>query len=347
MTINNPPFLSIAIPTYNRGPRLRSALQAVFQEIDAVAGGGSRVEVVVCSNASTDDTDAVARSFAAQRANFRYFVNDRNLGIDENIRRVGRHASGRYVRFLSDDDLVAPGSLQRLLGWLDANPDAGFLFLNAGTLSTERGVEGVRSPVLAWSPRSDEPVHLSPDRFVEAVGVWLTFVSSFVVRRDLWVTAANDDGYVGTDIFLSYKALDAIAAVGGGYIDPRITVGVRPHFSGSYRIFKAFGPEWRRLLLQHGTVLGLNAVLMRRVWEATVLSDLLPRVARARLCLSFNAEERRLVESTIADVPQLLRRARWVMRMPLMFLQCAKVLHKLLLGHREKASPFVALQARQ
>ncbi|PQO94789.1 hypothetical protein C5614_19630 [Massilia phosphatilytica] len=340
------PFLSIAIPTYNRAVQLDRALTSLYGEIDALGLEADNVEVVVCSNGSTDDTDAVVGAWNARRPGLRYFVNDRNYGIDENIRRAARHTRGEFVRLLSDDDMLVPGSIGALLHTLRARPEIGFMFLNAGTLVEENGVAGVRAPeiVSGAGEASGEIVRLEPSQFLGRVGVWISFVSSFVFRRSLWVNDKDDQAYVGTDLFLSYKALDAIAQAGAAYFSPDIAVGVRPHFSGSYRIFNAFGPEMRKLFLEHAPSLGFDVGMMQSVWERSFSDDLLPRVGRARLSGTFKDQERALVEGVATGGTKVRLKAMLMMSGPLWLLNVLKALRKLSIGKKGETWPFVPMR---
>jgi glycosyltransferase involved in cell wall biosynthesis len=343
MTLSQP-LLSIAIPTYNRAKELNAALAAVFAQIDALGGDAVKVEVVVCSNGSTDDTDAVV-SRHQHRPQLRYFVNDRNYGIDENIRRVVRHTRGEFVRLLSDDDTLVPGSIQALLGTLESHPEIGFLFLNAATLTEENGVVGVRAPEIMPTPVESSGMinRMDPDAFLGRIGVWISFISSFVFRRSLWVNELEDQAYIGTDIFLSYKAMDVIAAAGEAYFSPRIAVGVRPHFSGNYRIFNAFGPEMRKLFLEHGTSLGFSAGIMQSAWARSFNEDLLPRVGRARLSGTFGREERKLVKGVATGGAKVRAKTMMMMSAPLWLLNGLKALRKGLISKKAESWPFIAV----
>lgn len=340
------PFLSVAIPTYNRAEQLDRALTSLYAEIDALELEAESIEVVVCSNGATDNTDTVVQAWIARRPGLRYFVNDRNYGIDENIRRVVRHARGEFVRLLSDDDMLVPGSIRALMHTLRTRPEIGFMFLNAGTLVEENGVVGVRAPEIrsGFGETSSDLVKLDPSQFLGRIGVWISFVSSFVFRRALWVNDEDDQAYVGTDLFLSYKALDAIALAGVAYFSPEIAIGVRPHFSGSYRIFNAFGPEMRKLFLEHATFRGLDSGLMHSLWERSFNEDLLPRVGRARLSGTFKTQERGLVEEVAVGGVRVRLKAMIMMSAPLWLLNSLKALRKLSISKKGESWPFVPMR---
>ena len=93
------PFVTIAIPTYNRaGGYLREALGS------ALAQDYESLEIVVVDNASTDSTGAYVKSVIDERV--RYVRNETNLGVTGNFNACLKHARGEYVLLLHDDDCI-------------------------------------------------------------------------------------------------------------------------------------------------------------------------------------------------------------------------------------------------
>jgi GT2 family glycosyltransferase/glycosyltransferase involved in cell wall biosynthesis len=99
------PMLSVVVPTYNRAPILRKCLAALAaQTVDP-----SRMEVLVCDDGSSDDTEAVVRAFAAPFA--LTYLRQQNSGPGA-ARNMGiRAARGELLLFLNDDALLAPDAL--------------------------------------------------------------------------------------------------------------------------------------------------------------------------------------------------------------------------------------------
>jgi len=92
---------TVVIPTYNRAERLAELLACLGTQGDALA------RVVVCDDGSSDDTPAVARSFA-DRLPLDY-VWQENLGFRAGqARNLGiARAEGEVIIFVDDDVLVA------------------------------------------------------------------------------------------------------------------------------------------------------------------------------------------------------------------------------------------------
>lgn len=94
---------TVIIPTFNRARHLARLLQCLAEQ-----RGGALARVVVCDDGSSDDTAAVARSFA--HALPLEYCHQENRGFRAGqARNLGlARAVGEVVIFLDDDVLVAP-----------------------------------------------------------------------------------------------------------------------------------------------------------------------------------------------------------------------------------------------
>ncbi len=120
------PILSICITTYNRAAWLRHSLETLFRHVEGYEG---KVEIFVCDNASTDDTSAVAQEYL-DRPSFRYLRNDVNVGMLGNLAVTAKHAIGKFVWIVGDDDLLLEGAIAAILEAIDQHPDIEFIYTN-------------------------------------------------------------------------------------------------------------------------------------------------------------------------------------------------------------------------
>ncbi|MDD2914292.1 MAG: glycosyltransferase [Gallionella sp.] len=120
------PLLSICISTYNRAAWLGLSLQNLERLIPVAL---DEVEIVVCDNTSTDNTPEVVKPYMG-RSDFRYYRNPANVGMLGNLQVTAHHARGRHVWILGDDDLLKPGSIERILQVLRTQPDLALVYLN-------------------------------------------------------------------------------------------------------------------------------------------------------------------------------------------------------------------------
>lgn len=105
------PLLSICIPTYNR----RSTLQATLESVISQVQHSDSIELCISDNASTDGTTQLITDYQEKYSYIRYSRNTANLGFDGNISACINQSNGKYISFLSDDDIVLPGHYQRII----------------------------------------------------------------------------------------------------------------------------------------------------------------------------------------------------------------------------------------
>lgn len=95
------PILSVVIPTYRRPQYLSRAIDsALFSAPDG------DVEVIIVPNGSDESWKGIARSYAAERRVNWQPISARHANIARNYGK--QIASGKYIRFLDDDDYLLP-----------------------------------------------------------------------------------------------------------------------------------------------------------------------------------------------------------------------------------------------
>ena len=65
MEQNKQPLLSICIPTYNRASYLEGAIQNIITD----NAFGDEVEIIISDNASTDNTEEIAKKYTQKHYN--------------------------------------------------------------------------------------------------------------------------------------------------------------------------------------------------------------------------------------------------------------------------------------
>jgi glycosyltransferase involved in cell wall biosynthesis len=101
------PFVTIAIPTFNRAALLRNCVASAFAQTHRT------FEVLVSDNASTDETGDVLRQFTDAR--LRVLRQESNIGLLSNWNACLAAAKGDFIIFVSDDDVIAPRMLERCI----------------------------------------------------------------------------------------------------------------------------------------------------------------------------------------------------------------------------------------
>jgi len=177
--------LSVCIPTYNRASYLANALKSVFAQ-PAVSRG--EVEVLVCDNASPDDTETVASQYLKYK-NFKYIKNPQNIGFDGNMQKAFACAGGRYCLAMGDDDIMLEGALDYLLEKIKTDFDFYLLSFGIcydGTKHTDSFVylKNVKDgAVFDMGKKEDILKYLKSVKFNAGL---FGYIGGFAVKRDVW-----------------------------------------------------------------------------------------------------------------------------------------------------------------
>jgi glycosyltransferase involved in cell wall biosynthesis len=126
------PRVSVCIPVRNGGAFLPLAVDSVLSQTF------DDMELIIVDNCSTDGTAEWLERKSAAVGKIRFFRNATDIGLARNFNACLAHATGAYVKFLCADDLLLPGSLQRMAAALDADASA-TLAVGARRLIDDKG----------------------------------------------------------------------------------------------------------------------------------------------------------------------------------------------------------------
>jgi hypothetical protein len=115
----NQPSVSIVLATYNRRELLPLAMDSVLDQTYP------NLELLVMDDGSTDGTSEVLEEYARRHPSERYrFSRHENMGQANTLNRGYEMAHGEILGYLSDDDLLGPDAVARLVEVMVANADA-------------------------------------------------------------------------------------------------------------------------------------------------------------------------------------------------------------------------------
>ena len=112
---DNPPLVSIGVPTCNRARLLEQALASLL------AQDYPRIEIIVSDNLSDDDTPAVCERLARQHSCLRHVRQRERVPPMANFRLALTEARGELFMWAADDDLWEPRFISTLVPRLVAN----------------------------------------------------------------------------------------------------------------------------------------------------------------------------------------------------------------------------------
>ena len=120
-------LLSICIPTYNRPNQLPNCLHSIYL---AKKNSNLDFEVCISDNGSNYDVTKIIQPYK-DKLKIRLNKNKVNLGYQPNLLKTISIATGEYVWAIGDDDLLIPGSLQKIEKLLNDNRDVDFFYINS------------------------------------------------------------------------------------------------------------------------------------------------------------------------------------------------------------------------
>jgi glycosyltransferase involved in cell wall biosynthesis len=113
------PLVSIVLPTYKRAHLLAQAMQSVLDQTYA------NLELIIVDDNSPDNTAEVVSAFNDPR--IQYVKNDPNLKLPRALNRGFSLARGDYLTWTSDDNLLAPTAIEKMVARLDKG-DCDFVY---------------------------------------------------------------------------------------------------------------------------------------------------------------------------------------------------------------------------
>jgi glycosyltransferase involved in cell wall biosynthesis len=136
----NAPVISLILPVYNGERFLRESLNSVFAQTFA------DFELIAVDDCSTDATPQILAEYAAREPRMRVLTNSVNSKLPASLNNGFRVAHGAWFSWTSDDNIMRPQMLERLIAAARANPDCAIVHSDF-TLIDEDGTIGDRVPV--------------------------------------------------------------------------------------------------------------------------------------------------------------------------------------------------------
>lgn len=162
------PTVSVVIPVFNGERFLKEALDSVFAQTY------KDYEVICVDDGSTDGSVELLKRYGDRVS----VIRQANAGQGAARNAGTRHAAGRYVAFLDQDDRWYPLKLEREVTALQADPDAVLVYSNSDRMDREGRLLEVGTTLKERSSALASPLG-------RLMGEGLVLPSSMMVRRDI------------------------------------------------------------------------------------------------------------------------------------------------------------------
>lgn len=182
------PLISCVLPTHNGSRYIDQSIQSVIEQTF------TDWELIIVDDASTDDTPARIRRWAARESRVKPVFLPLNRKLPGALNEGFRHALGEYFTWTSDDNWYDPEAFGSLTSVLNARPDVGLVY-------ADMTVVDARGRLLNPFPFG-RPEDLAFDNCVGACFLYRRSVHErlrgydedlFLVEDyDFWLRASND-----------------------------------------------------------------------------------------------------------------------------------------------------------
>lgn len=277
--------VSMVMPVHNGARWLAEAIDSVLAQ-DFTA-----FELILVDDASRDESPAIMAAAAARDPRVRLIGLTENVGLPAALNHGFGVARGEFHSWTSDDNLLRPAMLRRLVETLDAHPEAGVVHADF-TLIDEAGHELGRSRV----GRTDRLLHtnnvgacfLYRASVTQALGGYDTELFG-VEDYDFWLRAAERFAFVPLheDLYLYRKhggsltsqRAERIQALTARIVQRAMPATLPPRTRSEILLGLAFKSQLR-----------WRFDLVRRAFHADPLHVIgrLPRIARWSLAVARN-----------------------------------------------------------
>ena len=123
-------LLSICIPTYNRPESLVNCLNSLASQRK------NFFEVCISDNCSNTNIYKLVKPFK-KKLKIKFNRNKKNLGFAVNLLKVSSMATGEFIWFIGDDDLLVSNALEKLQILINKNKVCDFFWVNSFYLNVE------------------------------------------------------------------------------------------------------------------------------------------------------------------------------------------------------------------
>ncbi|MDR3617324.1 MAG: glycosyltransferase [Candidatus Obscuribacterales bacterium] len=111
------PLVSICLPVYNGEEFLGEAIESVLNQ------SFTDLELLIGDDASTDNSEAIARKYAEKDKRIVYWKNSQNKGLFGNYNECMNRATGTYIKPFAQDDIFDTKLIERMVSGFKADPD--------------------------------------------------------------------------------------------------------------------------------------------------------------------------------------------------------------------------------
>lgn len=221
------PKISVCIPAYNRAALLPALLDSILtQDFDDF-------DIVIAEDRSPERTAIAAKVTEYQQrfaGKVHYYENPQTLGYDGNLRHLVELATGDYVVFMGNDDLLAAGALGAISAAVQERGDVGVVLRSYSSFTNSP-----EEPVQVFRYFGEDRVFPPGPDTVVTFFRRCVFISGMVFKRNSAAALATGQ-FDGTLLYQQHLAGHILEQESGVYLNRILSyhrLGGVPDFGAS------------------------------------------------------------------------------------------------------------------
>src|SRR5690625_5567791 len=109
--------ITVLMAIYNCAPTLKEAIDSLYAQTY------NNFKLVLCDDASTDNTYEIAKQYAEKHDNIVLIQNEKNMKLAYSLNRCLEYADTEYVARMDGDDISLPTRFEKQIKFLDEHPE--------------------------------------------------------------------------------------------------------------------------------------------------------------------------------------------------------------------------------
>jgi abequosyltransferase len=301
------PRLSICIATYNRADIIGETLESIISQAT------DEIEIIVVDGASPDKTEAVVRRYQERCHQLQYHRLPVKGGVDRDYCNAVSFAKGGYCWLMTDDDIVKPGAINKILSLL---PHKYSLLVVNAEVRDRTLLNLVERRRLHIDCDAFYPPESLESLFIDTAA-YLTFIGAVIIDRDLWNERIKET-YIGTE-FIHVGVIFQKSLPRGACIIAEPYISIRyGNAQWATRQFEIWMIKWPNLIWSFSDISStakaricarapwsnLQALLLQRAYGSYSLNEF-----RRFIETRSNSRWKHLIAKAVAVIPGMIANA--------------------------------------
>lgn len=128
--------ISVCIPTYNGERTIKETMDSLLNQTY------QNLEILILDDCSKDSTLSIIENYNDSR--IKIIKNENNLGMVNNWNKCFQYATGKYILFLFQDDIIENDAIEKKVKYLEENSDVVMVFSATSVIDSNGKVKITR-----------------------------------------------------------------------------------------------------------------------------------------------------------------------------------------------------------